>query len=635
MREPGKPPAAGTRVRFGIFDVDLESGEVWKNGIEVRLHEKPFQVLCALLERSGQVVSRKDLQDRLWPGDTLVEFENGLNNAISRLRDALGDSADSPRFIQTVPRRGYRFIAPFEASGAVAQPIPVSREGAMPDSARRSRWIIPTGAVILAVFALGVFTYLYVRSARTPAPPIDSVAVLPFATATAESPDDYIAFGMTEALIAELSHVDQLKVISQTSILRYKGTRLPLTEIAGQLGVGAIVEGSVVHEGQQVRITVQLIDASTDTHLWTETYRRQADTVLATQRDLAQVIAGEVSRRLTGEEAGVRRSTRAVDPRAHEAYLKGRYFLQRRGETNLERARGYFEEALAVDATYAPPIAGLADFYILTDSMGPREAFPKAREYASRAIAADEGLAAGHAALGYAYYYGDWNWEGAEREFKRALELEAGDSLARERYARLLGTLGRFDEAHQQMSRALALDPLSLTVHEAAAALWFNARNYDRMIEQANKILELNPQDHRAQEHLAIAHLHLGRYEDARAAAERGRELLPHEPLFMLLSGLVHHRLGRPSPSLTAFERLSRTTYVPTVFLAIAAAQTGRTERALSLLENAYRERDPYMVLLNVNPWFDPLRGHPRFQELLRAMQFPVIPAAGALSLIG
>jgi TolB-like protein/DNA-binding winged helix-turn-helix (wHTH) protein len=621
--------AVGTRVRFGVFDVDLESGDVRKNGVLIRLHDKPFQVLQALLEKPGDVVSRKDLQDRLWPGDTLVEFENGLNNAISRLRDALGDSADSSRFIQTVPRRGYRFIAPVQvASPALAAPLVPAVLPGIADAAsshpprQRGRHLGAAASVV--IIGLAVAAFFYDRSTEPAAHPIDSVAVLPFATATEETRDDYIAFGMTEALIAELSRVAELKVISQTSAFQYKGTQQPLTEIARDLGVGAIVEGSVVDEGAEVRITVQLIDARTDTHLWTETYRRAHDRVLATQRQLARTVADEVRLRLTGGAAAPRSAPPAVETRAHEAYLKGRYFLQRRGEVNLDRARSYFEEAIAVDPRYAPPLAGLADFYILTDSMAPSEAFPKAKAYAIRSVEADGEFAGGHAALGYAYFYGEWNWERAERAFERALEIDSGDSVARYRFARVLVSLGRFDEARVHITRALTLDPLSITVHDAAAMLWFNARDYERMIQQAARILELDPRDYRAYEHGAVANFLLGRHEEALAAAERGLALLPDEPLFLVLSGLVQHRMGRSPTSLTALDRMRRASYVPGVFLAIVAAQTGRPGEALELLEKAHADRDPYLVLLNVNPWFDPLREQPRFQALVRAMRFPV-----------
>lgn len=614
-----------TRLRFGVFEVDPGSGDLWKHGVHIKLHDKPFQVLQALLERPGELVTRKELQERLWPGDTFVEFENGLNNAISRLRETLGDSADSPRFIETVPRRGYRFIAPVEAVVELGGEMGTGSAPAaqVPATAVRRRLPIAlglAGAIIVAV--------LLYRTLNTPSHPIDSVAVLPFVTAVAEegSPDEVVAFGMTEALIAELSRIGALKVISQTSVLQYKGTRKPLPVIARELGVGAVVEGSVVREGQQVRLTVQLIDARSDTHLWAETYRRDAGSVLAVQGDLAQSIAREIGVRLTGQAEAPLHASGPVDPRAHEAYLKGRYFLVRRGEEAMGRARDYFEQAIAADPNHARAYAGLADYYTLTDSMPSAAAFPKARTYALKALELREDLADAHVSLAYVYYYGDWNWRESEREFQRAIALDPSHSQARYWYGRFLGTMGRHQEASDQMRLALTLDPLSNTVHDSAAMQGFFARRFDTMIEQANRIRELDPGDYRAYEHLAIAYLCTARYEQALATARQGLALLPHEPLFVLILATVQHRQGntqQAAKALEDLERMSREGYVPHVFLAIAYAQLGRKDQALKWLQVGYRNRDPYMVMLKVFPWFDPLRSDPLYQDLLRRMNFP------------
>lgn len=616
---------ARRRLRFGVFEVDPSSGDLWKHGLHIKLHDKPFQVLQALLEHTGELVTRKELQERLWPGDTFVEFENGLNNAISRLRETLGDSADSPRFIETVPRRGYRFIAPVEPVGELGGEMRTGppRAAQVPATAVRRRLFIAlglAGAIILSVF-------LY-RTLNAPSHPIDSVAVLPFVTAgaTEGSPDEVVAFGMTEALIAELSRVGALKVISQTSALQYKGTRKPLPVIARELGVGAVVEGSVVREGQQVRITVQLIDARSDTHLWAETFRHDGESVLALQGDLAQTIAREIGVRLTGQAEVPRHASRAVDPRAHEAYLKGRYFLRRRGEEAMGRARDYFEQAIAADPNHAGAYAGLADYYILTDSMPSAAAFPKARTYALKAVELHEDLADAHVSLAYVHYYGDWNWREAEREFQRAIQLDPSHSQARYWYGRFLGTMGRHQEASDQMQRALVLDPLTTTVHDAAAMQWFYSHQFDKMIEQANKILELDSRDYRAYEHLAVAYLFTKRFEQAHSAAQQGLALLPREPLFIMLLAIAQDRLGRTRESaemLGELERMSRESYVPHVFQAVAYSQLGKKEQALKWLQVGYRNRDPYMVMLKVLPWFDPIRSDALFQDLLRRMNFP------------
>jgi TolB-like protein/DNA-binding winged helix-turn-helix (wHTH) protein/tetratricopeptide (TPR) repeat protein len=622
------PLQTGTRVRFGVFEVGSGPDEVWKRGIQIKLHAKPLQVLHALLERPGEVVSRQELQRRLWPADTFVEFDNGLNNAISRLREALGDSADSPRFIETVPRRGYRFLAPVE----VAQPalseqtappqLPPVESARAPARSRRGR-PVAFGLAVAIVVAASVHGIL-----RRPAHPIDSIAVLPFATADVSqgSADRYVAFGMTEALISALSRVGELKVISQTSALQYTATTKPLKQIAHELGVGAVVEGSVVHEGDQVRITVQLIDAATDTHLWAETYRHEAAGVLAVQGALARSMVEEIRPRLTGRSAATVTALREPDPLVRETYLKGRYFMRSGSEEDMSRARDYLEQAVVADPSYAAAYAGLADYYTLTDSLPPAEAFDRARAYARKALALESDLADAHASLGYVYYYGDWNWAEAEREFLRAISLDPNNSRARRRYGRFLGAMGRHSEASDQIDRALLLDPLSTSTHADAAVQWFHSRRFPRMIEEANKIRELDPRDNRAYEHTAIAYLHTGRHEAARAAANQGRALSPREPLFVLLAAIAEARLGRhreAADTLGVLEAMSRETYVPLLFLAVAYEHLGRRDQALEKLEAAYDAHDPYLVLLRTSPWFDPLLGDRRFEDLLRRMKFP------------
>ena len=629
-------PQTGPRFRFGVFEIGPGPDDVRKRGIHIKLHEKPLQVLHALLEHPGEVVSRQELQRRLWPADTFVEFDNGLNNAISRLREALGDSAGSPRFIETVPRRGYRFVAPVDVLGsAVAEEtVPpemvVPRPSAVPAVWSRRWRPVTFGLAVGIVVAASSYGVL-----RRPARPIDSIAVLPFATAdlSQSSPDRYVAFGMTEALISALSRVGELNVISQTSTLQYTATHKSLKQIAHELGVGAVVEGSVIREGDQVRITVQLIDAASDTHLWAETYRREAASVLSVQGALARSMAGEIQARLTGRSAATVTSLREPDPLVREAYLKGRYFTRSGSEKDLSRARDYFEQSIAADPDYAAAYAGLADYYTLTDSLPPAEAFDKAREYARKALALEGDLADAHSSLGYVHYYGDWNWAEAEREFLRATNLDPNNSRARRRYARFLGTMGRHSEASDQMDRALVLDPLSTSTHADAAVQWFHSRQFDRMIQEANKIRELDPRDHRAYEHTAIASLYTGRHEEARAAAQQGRSLSPREPLFVMLAAIAEARLGlhhEADETLGVLEIMSREIYVPPLFLAVAYAQLGRRDQALGQLEAAYDGHDPYLVMLRATPWFDPLLGDRRFGDLLRRMKFPAIDETAA-----
>lgn len=608
-------PAQRPRGRFGLFAVDTASGEVWRDGVRLRLHDKPFLVLQALLERRGEVVTRGDLQKRLWPDGTFVEFENGLNNAVSRLREALGDSAENPTFIQTIPRRGYRFIAPVEEletdspSGAPMVP-PSSRSPGL-----RRFWLLGLAA------AIGVTAALFLLAPR-PTPPPESIAVLPFVTAGVGGgpEDEYVAFGMTEALIMELSREKALNVISATSVLRFKNDRKPLPEIARELGAGTIVEGAVVREGTHVRTSVQLIDARTDTHRWARTFRHDAKDALARQSDVARSIAREISIHINGDTAPPARAPRSVDPRAEEAYLRGRYFLRRGTEDARLRARAYFEQAIAADPGHARAHSGLADFYIGTDAMSPAEAFPEARAHALRALQLEEDLADAYASLAFVHHYFEWNSTEAERAFRRAIDFDPSHARARRWYGLFLGHSGRHEQAREQIERAVLLDPLSNATRDAAAMAWFHAREYGRMIEESNKILELDPSDSRAYEHLTAAYLHTALPEEAYAAARRGLTLVPDEPVFPLLVSIVHARTGRRNEALEMLrfvERMREDRYVPDVFLAIACAQIGMKDDAFEWLQDGYRKQDPYLMLLGASPWFDPIRDDPRFEELL------------------
>ncbi|HEY7680417.1 MAG TPA: winged helix-turn-helix domain-containing protein [Terriglobia bacterium] len=616
-------------VRFGIFELDLKAAELRKHGVRVKLHDKPFQLLVALLEHPGELVSRKELQERLWPGDTFVEFENGLNNAVSRLRETLGDSAESPSYIETIPRRGYRFVGAVEKLPESPE-VSVSPSPSVPLPATiRPRWVPGVAWLAAAVLLVAAAVVAY-RGLRPPPAPIDSVAVLPFTTASIgdAAQDEYLAFGMTEALIAELSQVRALKVISQTSVLQYKGARRPLPEIARELGVRAVVEGSVVREGEQIRITVQLIDASTDTHLWAQTYRREMSNVLVMQSEVAQAIAREVRVQLTPEEQAALAASGEVNPQAHEAYLKGRYFLGRAGEESWKRGRGYFEQAIALDPGHAPAFAGLADYYVLTDSLPGSIALEKSRSNARKALELEETLADAHVSLGFALYYLDWDWAAAEREFRRALELGPGNVSAHRWYALYLETMGRHDQAVEHLQRAVSLDPLSIGLHDTATNLWFLARGYDQAIEHARKILELDPNDPRGYEQLSVSLIQKGEYAQAIAELRKGLALTgkSRDPVFFTLLTVAHGRLGQSKEAaalLGELDTMAREGHVPPGFFAIIHGGLGQNERALVYLEKAYRQRDPYMVRIKVSPWFDALHTHPRFQKLLRQMKFP------------
>jgi TolB-like protein/DNA-binding winged helix-turn-helix (wHTH) protein/Tfp pilus assembly protein PilF len=600
------------RVSFGAFDLDPASGELRKHGIRIKLHEKPFQLLLALLEHAGEVATRKELQERLWPHDTIVEFENGLNNAISRLREALGDTVENPRFIETVPRHGYRFLAD------------VSRPAPAPASIPSKRWI---QALLLALGTLVVFGVVFRLPARTPKP-IQSLAVLPFRNLGPGAADDYFAEGITDAITTQLAKTGVPKVISETSVAQFKDTQKPVPEIARMLDVDAVVEGAVLREGDQVRITVQLIRADTDRHVWADSYQRRLADMLALQDDVASGVADAIKLKLSPDAARRPASSKHVNPAAYEAYLKGRYFMQT--PESYQRAKDYFQQAIQLDPTYSSAYAGLSDFYVFAQDFLPNEAqseaLLKAREYAQQALRLDPDLPDSHSSLAYVYFYVDWNWPAADQEFNRAIALGPGFARSHRWYAIYLTALGRGAGAMSQAQRAVDLDPLSISAHDAVAIAAVCFGHFDRAIEEARKILDLDSNDTRGYADLAIAHFQKGMYQDALQDAEKGLYLSHRDPFLLSIAAMIHGRLGQVEQASKLVEEMRaarRKRFVSPYFFATAFVGMGRPKQALDALEEGYKVRDGYMVGLYATPWFSPLRSDPRFQDLLQRMNFP------------
>src|SRR5713226_4497021 len=489
---PGPSPQPA--VRFGSFEVNPSTGELRKQGIRIKLHEKPLQVLLALLEHPGDVVTRKELQQQLWPSDTFVEFENGLNNAISRLREALGDISGSPRFIETVPRHGYRFL-PEVSQSSVKSRLAISR----------TRLVV--FVLVLAVGLVVGAAFRFTGHGQA----IHSLAVLPFRNLSAGAPDDYFTSGMTDAVTTELAKLGVSKVISETSVAQFKDTKKSVPEIARALSVDAVVEGAVLREGNQVRITVQLIRADTDRHVWAESYQRQMIDILTLQDEVALGVAHAIKLQLS---PGTRQSTppKPVNTEAYEAYLKGRYFLQKRDESFL-RAKDYLQQAIQLDPTYAPAYAGLSDYFTLTDTLPAREALPKAKEYAQQALKLDSNLPDSHISLAYIYFYDDWNWPAADQEFRRAISLAPGLAESHRWYAVYLAAMGRMAEAMREAQRAVYLDPLSISAHDAVAIAATCGGHYDQSLDEAHKIIELDSNDPRAYADMSVAHLQKRMYQ--------------------------------------------------------------------------------------------------------------------------
>jgi len=612
-----------TRLRFGVFEVDPASGDVWKHGVHIKLHDKPFQVLQALLERPGEIVTRKELQERLWPGDTFVEFENGLNNAISRLRETLSDSADSPRFIETVPRRGYRFIAPVEADQprAPSEVPPAELGQAAQPLLSKGGWLLALSLLVAGLLTFGVYRWVY-----TVPRSLNSVVVLPFvAMNDAEgSGDEYLAFGMTDALTAELSKISALKVISQTSAMQYKGTKKSLPQIARELGVAAVVEGSVIREGNEIRVTVQLIEADTDTHLWAETYQRELRSILALQAEVARAIARGVRVKLTPQEQASVHSPRIVDPLAHEAYLRGLYLVWQWRPAERDMCVEYFEKAISIDPDFAQPYAGLARYYAMNDRFQPKESMPKAKMYALKSLQLDERLPDAHYALATELLFGEWDWPAAEREFQRTLELDPGHGGALRNYSFLLAVLGRHAEADAMITRAKQSGPLEPGVYGIAGRVAFLARNLNRAIAEARSAIALEPRLV-GREDLAVYLANSGRHPEAIAELDRLVEATQRHPLSLSLLAGVKAQSGEKTEAralLQEVKGMATKQYVPPTWFVPAYLGLGDHNRALDVLEKAYEERDSYLLWLT-SPLMDPLRTNPRFQSLLTRMNLP------------
>ena len=618
--------------RFGLFEFDAASRELRKQGRIVRISGQPVEILAMLLSHPGEVVTREDLQQKLWGADTFVDFEHSLNAAMKRLRAVIGDSAETPRFIETLARRGYRFIAPVQhestarAAEVLAQPIPTPAR----NRSRLSRLIVPGLLAAALLVAAGLTIRLGgSRPADTPAAQIRSLAVLPLKNLSGNPEDDYFSDGLTDELRAQLAGISALRVISQTSSLHYKGTNKPLSEIARELDVKAVVEGSVLHSGDRVRINVQLVQAAPERRIWGQSYERDLHGILRLQSDVAQAIADEVRVKLTAGEKARLSAVRASDPQAHLDYAKGRVYWNKRTEEGLRKSIEYFHQAIAKDPGYALAQAGLADAWV---SMAwyayvpPREAFPAAKDAATNALKLDPGLAEAHTTLAFITLYYDWDWAGAEREFQRAIQLNPNYANAHHWYAEYLSLTGRHERAIQESERARDLDPLSSIIKTWVGSRYYFARRYDMAVEQYRSVLETDPDFVPVHLTLGQAYEQKGMLPEAIAELEKGVTLSGASPV--CLAALAHAygvagRAGQASNLIGELRELSARRYVSPFDLATALVGSGDKQRALASVLAAVEERSPRLLFLKVDPRFDVLRPNARFQELVAQVYPP------------
>jgi TolB-like protein/DNA-binding winged helix-turn-helix (wHTH) protein/Tfp pilus assembly protein PilF len=613
------------RVSFGVFDLDLRTGELRKHGLRVRLQRQPFEVLAVLIERAGDVVTREELQKKLWPANTFVDFEHGLNKAINKIRDALGDSADAPRFVETVARRGYRFLADVKvvASTPTAMPAaPVDPPTAPVVVERRSRnWVVAASLAAVVATAAIVWGVLSPMRSR---PSIHSLAVLPLESLSSDPSQDYFADGMTDELITELGRISALRVISRTSVMAYKHTRKPLREIARELNVDAIVEGSVLRSGDLVRITAQLIDGTNDTHLWSDSYQGELRNTLTLQNSVATAIAAQIRVSLNADERAALHNATAVNPAAYESYLKGRYFWNKRTANGLSTALAYFNQAAEQDPGYARAYSGLADTYALLGDwqyavMTPKEALPKAKAAAIKAIALDPTLGEGHNSLAFCLDGFDWNFAEAGKEFERAIALNPGYATAHHWYAWHLALVRRYDEALVEMRKAQNLDPLSLVINADLAELLSLAHADDEAIQQSRKTLELDPNFGLAHNHLGQAYLQKHMINEAIVELQKAVTLSGSAATCMANLARAYVAAGRRTDAAALLEDLRKRSgplHSYASEIAVVYAALGDRDQAMAWLERGAAERFNPGVLLR--PGLDPLREDARFIDLLR-----------------
>jgi len=626
------------RLRFGVFELDLRAGELRKHGLRVRLQEQPFQVLAMLLEHPGEVVIREELQKRLWPADTFVDFDHGLNKAISKIREALGDSTESPRFVETVARRGYRFLAEVKIADAapVRNPVPATEPNPSAEAGERPglagkpampKPVLPPVAWKVSVFVLLLMTATLaawkLHSWKRPTPVIRSLAVLPLESLSNDASQDYFADGMTDELISDLGQISALRVISRTSVMAYKRARKPLPQIARELNVDAVVEGTVLRSGDQVRITAQLIEASSDKHLWSQSYEGELRDTLALQNQVARAIADQIRINLNSHEQAALKNMRVVNPEAYESYLKGRYFWNKRTADGLKVALAYFNQALDEDPKYAEAYSGLADTYALLGDwqyavMTPKEALPKAKAAAIRALELNSALGEAHNSLAFCLDGFDWDFPSAGKEFRRAIELNPGYATAHHWYAWHLSLLGQYDEAIAEMKKAENLDPLSLVINADLAELLVLGHSYDESILQSRKTIEMDPNFGLAHNHLAQAYLQKHMNHEAVAELQKAVQLSGGSPT--CIANLARAYVASDNRSeaaklLSDLKKRSNPGYSHASEIAVIYAALGDKNQAMSWLEKGYEERFNPGVLLR--PGFDPLRSEPQFQELL------------------
>jgi TolB-like protein/DNA-binding winged helix-turn-helix (wHTH) protein/Tfp pilus assembly protein PilF len=640
------PPADAPSgsLRFGVFEIDLETGELTKRGRRLRLQEQPSRLLRVLLQNPGELVTREELRAKLWP-QTFVDFDHGLNKAVSKIREALGDSAENPRFIETIAGRGYRFLADVTIVQAERLETAGTNLGVRRDPGYFD--VIEAGApalrlpgtraykiYIYGIYGLGFALALAMASLwllypwGRSLPTIRSLAVLPLENLSGDASQDYFADGMTEELITDVGQITALRVISRTSVMTYKKSRKTLTDIARELNVEAVVEGSVLRSGDRVRITAQLIQAPADKHIWAQSYEGDFRETLTLQSRVARDIAEQIRATLDRQERATLEKSRSVNPEAYEAYLKGRFFWNRRTGEGLKKAIEYFRQAIETDPTYAEAYSGLADAYALAGDweygvLSPRDAFPLARAAATEALALDGSLGEAHTSLAVALDLYGWEWEAAGGEYELAIKLKPGYATAHHWYAWHLMVTGRINEGILELRKAESLDPLSLIISADLADALCIAHRYDESVQQSKKTLELDP-------NFAVGYYELGQaleqknmHSEAIAAFQKAIELSGHSGAFDSNLAYSYAISGRKEEALKIAGDLEGRHENPSADANIALIYVGLgdQDQAMLWLNKAYEARFNPSILLR--PAFEALRFNAQFRDLRHRIGLP------------
>ncbi len=660
--------------RFGPYELRTGTQQLYKNGMKLKLRPQSRHVLEVLLERQGDVATREELRQLLWSADTFIDFEQGLNSAVKELRAVLSDSADAPRYIETVPKTGYRMIVPVERASAApltteqpselptssdiasAQPSP-RRVSALPRiRGPKRRWLWPVTAGVAATILLGiaglwVWSRKHVVAGQTGGRLM--IAVLPFDNLTGDANQEYFSDGLTEEMISQLGRIDpqRMGVIARTSVMHYKQNPTPLDQVGRELGVEYVIEGSVRRDANTVRVSAQLIQVKDQTHLWSRQYDRELSGLLGVQQEIAQEIADEIQLTLGDTRGGSRNGSSATassaanrpaitPPASYEAYdlyLKGRFFWNKRTVAGLHQAADYFQQAIDKDPNYAAAYAGLADTFALLSTWNyvpAKDFMPKARAAALKALQIDDTLAEGHASLALIAEQYDYDWQTAEKEFRRAIQLDPGYATGHQWYAECLAFQGRFEEAFAESERARQLDPLSLIIVTDHAVILYYSRQYDRAIEQFRAVREMEP-DFPRTGLIINAYVAEGHFADAAALLESsdGVRLKAASPLaFFATQTYVYGRWGRQPEAQRAFAKFeaelkrhpSEPNSLPTESWVLSESYLGmhRNDDAIAVLEKAYALRTNALISIKVDPVCDPLRNAPRFHDLLSRAHF-------------